>query len=62
MSYQGAQGSISVFSGGMYHPIPITIPRSFGKSRKSRKSRKSKKSKKSKKSRKSRKVLKTSYF
>lgn len=46
-SYPGAQGAKIVFTGGIYRPIPITIPENktmnkFGKKRKRRrKSRKS---------------------
>lgn len=49
-SYPGAQGAKIVFTGGIYRPIPITIPENktmnkFGKKRKRRrKSRKSRKS------------------
>jgi hypothetical protein len=62
MSYQGAQGAKLVFSGGINHPIPITIPtKHFGTKKGSHRRRSNKrKSRSRKKSRRSRRKSKKS--
>jgi len=57
MSYQGAQGGKLIFSGGINHPIPITIPnKHFGARKRSHRKRRSRKSKRSKRSKTKRKL------
>jgi hypothetical protein len=61
MSYQGAQGGKLIFSGGINHPIPITIPtKHFGARKRSHRKRSHRKRSRKRRSKRSNRKLRRS--